>query len=64
MERQGGLTIFLCRVMPGSQEVIIAVLLSGGRPSVLRIRSMWGTNIIWGRHQALRGLTSGQAVRC
>lgn len=58
---RGGHTIFLCLVIPGNQAVIILVLDSTGKPKVVRILSMCGTNIVWGRHQALAGRISGHA---
>ena len=39
-------TMFLCRLIPGSQLVIMAVLLSTGRPSMVRTRSICGTKML------------------
>jgi hypothetical protein len=58
---KGRRTIFLCLVIPGNQAVIILVLDSTGKPRVASTRSICGTKIVWGRHQALIGRTSGHA---
>jgi hypothetical protein len=59
--RRRRLTMFLCLVIPGNQAVIILVLDSTGKPRVARTRSICGTKIVWGKHQALTGRTSGHA---
>jgi hypothetical protein len=54
-------TIFLCLVIPGNQAVIILVLDSTGNPKVASTRSICGTKIVCGKHQAFTGLISGHA---
>lgn len=55
------LTMFLCRVTPGSQEVMSVERLCGGRPRVWSTRSMWMRNAACSSTQELAGRTSGYA---